>query len=216
MPRDATARCPSKPAGITVVGIDVGGERKGFHAVALRDGNYYGHLPNKEVQAKEVQALLQWCRDIGARVIAVDAPCGWSKDGRARPAERELMGKRIWCFSTPTKEMARNHPTKYFDWMQRGEKLYKELKRDFPLCQELPRPHEKCCFETFPHAITWQLGVPRRHRRKVRKLWRGGYGLDHRAGATQTLNAAATLSQYLNPSKDGYLQALLSEKSRQY
>ncbi len=67
------------------------------------------------------------------------------------------MGKRIWCFSTPTKEMARNHPTKYFDWMQRGEKLYKELKRDFPLCQELPRPHEKCCFETFPHAITWQL-----------------------------------------------------------
>jgi LAS superfamily LD-carboxypeptidase LdcB len=67
------------------------------------------------------------------------------------------MDKRIWCFSTPTKEMALNHPKKYFDWMLRGEKLYKELKRDFPLCQQLPRLHEKCCFETFPHAITWQL-----------------------------------------------------------
>jgi predicted nuclease with RNAse H fold len=134
------------------VGADVGGARKGFHAVALRGGTYADRVVMQD--AKE---LAEWCRTAGAQAIAVDAPCGWSKDGRARPAERELMDKRIWCFSTPTKEMALNHPKKYFDWMLRGEKLYKELKRDFPLCQQLPRLHEKCCFETFPHAITWQL-----------------------------------------------------------
>jgi predicted nuclease with RNAse H fold len=137
---------------LTSVGVDVGGVRKGFHAVALRGGTYADRVVTKD--AKE---LAKWCRAVGAQAIAVDAPCGWSKDGRARPAERELMDMSIWCFSTPTKEMALNHPTKYFDWMLRGEKLYKELKRDFPLCQELPSAHEKCCFETFPHAITWQL-----------------------------------------------------------
>ena len=35
---------------ITVVGIDVGGARKGFHAVALRDGAYAGQLASHDVQ----------------------------------------------------------------------------------------------------------------------------------------------------------------------
>jgi len=34
----------------TVVGIDVGGVRKGFHAVALRDGAYAGQLASNDVQ----------------------------------------------------------------------------------------------------------------------------------------------------------------------
>jgi hypothetical protein len=37
-------------APITVVGIDVGGARKGFHAVALRDGAYAGQLASHDVQ----------------------------------------------------------------------------------------------------------------------------------------------------------------------
>ena len=35
---------------ITVVGIDVSGVRKGFHAVALRDGAYAGQLASHDVQ----------------------------------------------------------------------------------------------------------------------------------------------------------------------
>jgi predicted nuclease with RNAse H fold len=90
---------------ITVVGIDVGGVRKGFHAVALRDGVYAGQLATGDVQE-----LAHWCRSVvGASVIAIDAPCRWSTGGRARPCERELMRQGI------------------------------------------------CCFETFPHAITWHL-----------------------------------------------------------
>jgi hypothetical protein len=33
------------------VGIDVGGIRKGFHAVALRGGAYAGQMASREVQA---------------------------------------------------------------------------------------------------------------------------------------------------------------------
>ena len=81
---------------ITVVGIDVGGVRKGFHAVALRDGVYAGQLATGDVQE-----LAHWCRSVvGASVIAIDAPCRWSSDGRARPCERELMRQGIFCFES--------------------------------------------------------------------------------------------------------------------
>ena len=86
---------PTTPP-ITVVGIDVGGVRKGFHAVALRDGVYAGQLATGDVQE-----LAHWCRSVvGASVIAIDAPCRWSSDGRARPCKRELMRQGIFCFET--------------------------------------------------------------------------------------------------------------------
>jgi hypothetical protein len=53
-----------------VIGIDVGGARKGFHAVALRAGASAGQLATTEVQE-----LAHWCRAvIGTRLIAIDAP----------------------------------------------------------------------------------------------------------------------------------------------
>jgi len=42
--------CPGRSPPSTVVGIDVGGARKGFHAVALRDGAYAGQLATGDVQ----------------------------------------------------------------------------------------------------------------------------------------------------------------------
>jgi predicted nuclease with RNAse H fold len=131
----------------------VGGERKGFHAVAITDGVYDCHF-----STKNVQELFRWCRDtVRARVIAVDAPCRWSKDGHSRPAERALMQQGIWCFSTPTWEKAIGHPTNHFGWMLRGEALFRALEADFPLCRVLPTAGRKVCFETFPHAIAWHL-----------------------------------------------------------
>ncbi|MBM4163098.1 MAG: DUF429 domain-containing protein [Lentisphaerae bacterium] len=153
MPNAPITERTSNPAEITTVGIDVGGERKGFHAIAITNGDYSSHLATKDVQE-----LSCWCRDtVRAQVIAVDAPCGWSIDGHSRPAERELMQKSIWCFSTPTREKAVGHPTNYFGWMLRGEALFRALENDFPLCRKLPATNRKCCFETFPHAITWHL-----------------------------------------------------------
>lgn len=135
-----------------VVGIDVGGSRKGFHAVALKGGKYSG-----QYASKDVGDLVGWCREIDAIVVAVDAPCRWSKDGRARPAERELMKKGIWCFSTPTVQRAIEHPKNHFGWMLRGEELFQALAPSHPVCYSPFARSQKCSIETFPHAVAWHL-----------------------------------------------------------
>ncbi len=106
----------------------------------------------------DVQDLAHWCRSVvQASVIAIDAPCRWSNDGRARPCERELMQKGLWCFSSPTRLKAHTpHRTGYYDWMLQGEKLYRALEASHPLVCRLPIDGPGC-FETFPHAITWHL-----------------------------------------------------------
>ncbi len=136
----------------TVIGIDVGGSRKGFHAVALTGGAYAARLGTSEVQG-----LAHWCRSvIGADWIAIDAPCRWSGDGRARPCERELMQRGIFCFASPSREAAVSHPSNYYGWMRQGEALYRQLEASHPLLSGLPASGP-ACFETFPHAITWHL-----------------------------------------------------------
>ena len=146
----------------TVIGIDVGGSRKGFHAVALSAGAYADHLVTPDVGE-----LAQWCRSvIGAQLIAIDAPSRWSSDGRARPCERELNAAGIRCFASPSREAALGHPSNYFGWMLQGEALYRELAASHPPLAALPptglppaglAASAPACFETFPHAITWQL-----------------------------------------------------------
>ena len=137
---------------ITTIGIDVGGSRKGFHAVALRGGAYAGQLASRDVEQ-----LSHWCRaEMEATVIAIDAPCRWSVDGRPRPCERDLLGQGIRCFTSPTRAQAVAHPTNYFGWMLRGEALFQALEPSHPLLHSLPITGA-ACFETFPHAITWHL-----------------------------------------------------------
>jgi predicted nuclease with RNAse H fold len=141
----------------TVIGIDVGGSRKGFHAVALTAGSYAAQLVTADAQA-----LAHWCRSlIGAHLVAIDAPCRWSTDGRSRPCERALNAAGIRCFASPSRAAALGHPTNYYGWMLQGEALYQQLETSHPLLRALPPPGRPpsapACFETFPHAITWQL-----------------------------------------------------------
>ena len=49
------------------------------------------------------------------------------------------------------------HPSNYYGWMLRGEALYQALEPSHPLCTAHPIRGERCCLETFPHAITWHL-----------------------------------------------------------
>lgn len=136
----------------TVIGIDVGGSRKGFHAVALTAGAYAAQLATPHERE-----LAHWCRSvIGASLIAIDAPCRWSTDGKARPCERALNAAGIRCFASPSREAALAHPSDYYGWMLQGEALYRELEASHPLLPGLA-PRGAACFETFPHAITWQL-----------------------------------------------------------
>ena len=144
---------PRTKTNLRVVGVDVGGRRKGFHAVAM-DGT--GFLARRQTSC--VEQLAGWCREeIGARLVAVDAPCRCSAGDCARPAERELLAQGIRCFLTPTRRAAVAHPKDYYEWMLRGADLFRRLEPTHPLCRGTPSEDAACCFETFPHAITWHL-----------------------------------------------------------
>ncbi len=136
-----------------VAGVDVGGVRKGFHAVALSGGQYLAHY-----ESKSAAEIADWCREQGAVLIGVDAPCRWSSTGAARACERQLMEKKIWCYSTPTRAAAKRHPTGNFDWMLNGEALFRALHKTHTLFEgRLGSTTRRLCFETYPHAITWAL-----------------------------------------------------------
>ena len=133
-----------------VVGIDVGGTRKGFHAVALGAGVLIDRC-----RTADPQGLARWCADLGAALVAVDAPGRWGDGGGPRPAERALMQLGIPCFSSPSRDQALAHPSNFFGWMLCGEALYGALGGcGYPLAEGPPQAGERCCFETFPHAIT--------------------------------------------------------------
>src|SRR5262245_48442062 len=94
-----TGNFPMAPHPSIVVGIDVGGPKKGFHAVALRDGTYFDRT-----ESRSAREISDWCHALGACVVAVDAPCRWRRGERARQCERDLAAARISCFATPSRE----------------------------------------------------------------------------------------------------------------
>lgn len=154
---------------LTVVGIDVGGKRKGFHAVALR-GNTFVRTPDPD---HDPAVIVAWCIEQKATIVAVDAPCGWSQTGSSRQAERELelFEKKIHCFATPTRERAKNHAKGFYDWMINGEKLYEELWKSYPLFSGKDQKG-RVCIETFPHAVVCVMTghvVPAKPKAKSRR-----------------------------------------------
>jgi predicted nuclease with RNAse H fold len=160
-----------------VVGIDVGAQKKGFHAVALIDGSF--ERPTRFTDPIEI---VRWCRELEATTIAVDAPCGWSASGpsfSSRAAERNLKlgGKKIHCFATPDKDSAQAHKTGFYGWVMNGERLYDGLKGHFAL-YDGTRQNRPACLETFPHAVVCALRgdvVPAKPKRKNRLDALSGY-----------------------------------------
>jgi predicted nuclease with RNAse H fold len=129
----------------TVVGIDVGGELKGFHAVALLDGNFV-----EKTTDPDPCSIVAWCLEKKAKVVGVDAPSRWSKTGSSRLAERALAKDGINCFATPKRDIAlyRN----FYKWVFNGERLYRLLEPHYLLFDK-QRTEGQMCIETFPHAI---------------------------------------------------------------
>ena len=120
----------------TVIGIDVGGERKGFHAVALQNGTFVATLAHTDPAL-----IVSWCRQLKAMVVAVDAPCGWSAGGASRLAERSLAigGNKISCFATPTR--ARANRSNFYKWVFNGVRLYQQLAQHYRLFDGARRSH---------------------------------------------------------------------------
>ncbi len=168
-----------------VAGIDVGGPRKGYHAVALAGGRYASQF-----SSTDPAAILAWCQHIGAQHVGVDAPCRWSTDGRRRPAEAALQAAGIACFASPTRAAALAHEAAarardqagWYGWMFEGERLYAELLKRYVLyAGELPAGPS--CFETFPQAVACALAgqlVSAKQKRRVRRSLLMQAGIDIR------------------------------------
>jgi len=134
-----------------VIGVDVGGRSKGFHAVALTQGTF------RKTRFSEPQEVALWCAEHQASVVAVDAPCCWSCSGSSRLAERELSKESIFCFATPTRAVAKNHKKGFYAWVFSGEAVYRALgNAGYPLFDG-KRSGQRICLETFPHAIVCAL-----------------------------------------------------------
>lgn len=133
-----------------VVGVDVGGPSKGFHAVALSNGRF---TPKHFKQAREVY---EWILEIKATIVAIDAPCRWAVSGKSRLAERELAlhGKPIQCFKTPARTSAEGN--RFYGWVFNGETLYERLSASHALF-DCSRKTGPIVFETFPHAVACAL-----------------------------------------------------------
>jgi len=157
----------------TVVGVDVGGIRKGYHAVALQGGRVSGLC-----RAGSAEEIVGWCLALDARTVAVDAPCRWRSTGRARAAERELQAMGMRVFSTPTLHVASARP--FYRWMLNGADLYLRLERRYALFDG-QTAGERMCLETFPQAVACALAMqalPAREKRRNRRDVLAGAGLD--------------------------------------
>ena len=133
-----------------VIGVDVGGLRKGFHAVALREGRFF-----KKFATLDPGEVVRWCRELYTSVVGIDAPCCWSLTGRARPCERALAAESLHAFATPSREVGERHP--FYRWMCNGAELYRLLTPQYDLFDGRHAASHPVCFETFPHAVAWAL-----------------------------------------------------------
>jgi predicted nuclease with RNAse H fold len=169
-----------KRADPTVAGVDVGGARKGFHAVVLRDHQIVATLAT--CSAADV---MRWCRAQEAVAIGIDAPCRWSLSGRTRPCERALARLRMSCFSTPSRAIGEAHP--FYRWMVNGAELFRLFAPQYRLYDGRSPILDPVCFETFPQAIACTLAgktLSARHKRVDRRRLLEKVGIATNAIAT--------------------------------
>jgi L-amino acid N-acyltransferase YncA/predicted nuclease with RNAse H fold len=113
----------SKPSrGVTAVGIDVGGRRKGFHACALR-GEEIVAGPER---LHDVASAVEWVVAREPAIVSLDSPKTCAPDGESsRADERELA--RAVCGIRWTPERSRLAGNPYYEWVEHGLELYGAL-----------------------------------------------------------------------------------------
>jgi predicted nuclease with RNAse H fold len=167
-----------------VIGIDVGGPRKGCHAVLVR-----GTEILERRHERDPAALAAWCAAQRATVVAVDAPCRWRRPAPApaRAAERALSAAGIACYYSPTEERAHGHP--FYSWMLPGAALFAALQRSHPLYLGDPAARP-VSVETFPQAVSCALAghhvsARAREKRSIRAALLRRAGFVHTGSETQ-------------------------------
>ncbi len=162
-----------------VAGVDVGGPRKGFHAVALRE-----RVVVAKFHSRDPDEMAHWIRGLGVDFVAIDAPCRWREiGGPARAAEREMGRNKISSFSTPTEDRAAGNS--FYTWMIAGMSLYRALFEPHPL-YDSKAVQRRGCFETFPQAVACALAggiVSAKKKNRVRRALLDRLGIDAKAFA---------------------------------
>lgn len=159
-----------------VVGIDVGGPGKGFHASALRGTELLG-----KVVERDPEAVTDWCLRFPAQAVGIDAPCRWRATGRARLAERQLAANGINTFATPVRKAAEAHA--FYGWMFNGERLYRAIEEHYRLFDGQNAVSGLVCFETFPQAVACAIAggiVPAKRKTTMRRELLCRCGVDTR------------------------------------
>jgi predicted RNase H-like nuclease len=154
-----------RDSGKVVVGVDVGAEKKGYHAVALFHGAFI-----QTTKDRDPARVLAFCLEHGAEAVAVDGPSGWSKSGSSRECERMLGRIGMSCFYTPSKAVAENR--RFYQWVLNGKRLYDGLAQRYPLYTG-HKTGRSICIETFPHAVLCAiigLAAPKRPKAAIRRL----------------------------------------------
>jgi predicted nuclease with RNAse H fold len=132
-----------------VAGIDIGGDKKGFHLVILR-----GTRILCNIRSRIPEHLLQTCVDFNVVAVGIDAPCQWGIEAEGRLAEKQLAQGGVFCFATPTRERAVSSASGFYGWMLNGERVYRTFATAYPLPTSKEYSGGRVSFETFPHAIT--------------------------------------------------------------
>jgi predicted nuclease with RNAse H fold len=153
------ASTPRRPSRSSVIGIDVGGSRKGFDVAVLRD--HRTHLefdPLRRGQRKtDVVLLVQHERP---DVVAIDSPISPALAGtRSRTCEKLLARDICGIRFTPDTQGLAAAPI-YYEWIHLGLDLYDGLT-----AQLGPRSHDPAfadqLIEVFPTASWTRLDAPR-------------------------------------------------------
>ena len=162
------------------MGVDVGGRTKGFHAVVIQHGRVLS-----KTNDCDPEGIATWCLGHNPRAVAVDAPCAWSQSGSSRAAERDLrlFGKKISCFSTPTRAKAKQNVSSFYGWVFNGESLYQQLEKSHRIFTGMDADGT-VCVETFPHAVACSLDgkiMPAKHKVRERRRVLANCGIDESA-----------------------------------
>lgn len=107
---------------MTVVGIDVGGRRKGFHGCALR-GEEIAAGPER---LADVASAVAWVAALEPAVVALDSPCECAPAGESSRADERALNRAV-CGIRWTPERSRLAGNRYYDWVEHGLELYAAL-----------------------------------------------------------------------------------------
>jgi predicted nuclease with RNAse H fold len=104
-------------------GVDVGGERKGFHAAVVDSESLQARH-----RSQSAEALVEWLLPWRPRLVAVDSPVSTAPAGlSSREGERLLVRAGI-CGIRYTPGQVEVDRNDYYEWIRNGLRLYSTLK----------------------------------------------------------------------------------------